>query len=302
MIEFSEIKHILSDGLMSFPVTDFDVEGNFDANSYQARLEWLMPYGARVLFAAGGTGEYFSLALSEYAQVVETAVRTCKDHTPIIAGAGGPTRTAIAYAKVAQEKGAAGILLMPHYMTDAPQEGIKAHIREVCESIQIGVVLYHRGRCQLDVGHLEELADECPNLIGYKDGVGDIEKMVSVRQRLGNRFSYLGGLPTAEIFAQAYRAMGVPVYSSAAFNFVPSIAANFYAAVRENDDATVGDLLNRFFLPLIAIRNRKPGYAVSMIKSGVRLIGRSAGSVRAPLTDLAPEEERQLRQLIESVS
>ncbi len=41
-----ELKSILSAGLLSFPVTDFDADGDFNAAGYRARLEWLMPYGA----------------------------------------------------------------------------------------------------------------------------------------------------------------------------------------------------------------------------------------------------------------
>jgi 5-dehydro-4-deoxyglucarate dehydratase len=63
----------------------------------------------------------------------------------------------------------------------------------------------------------------------------------------------------------------------------------------------VGDLLQRFFLPLVALRNRKPGYAVSMIKAGVRLVGRDAGPVRAPLTELDDQEVEVLRQLVSAV-
>ena len=35
------------------------------------RLEWLQPYGASALFAAGGTGEFFSLEPGEYSEVIQ---------------------------------------------------------------------------------------------------------------------------------------------------------------------------------------------------------------------------------------
>jgi 5-dehydro-4-deoxyglucarate dehydratase len=301
MISCQELKEIMNDGLLSFPVTDFDANGDFDAKGYQARLEWLMPYGARALFAAGGTGEYFSLTLDDFSQVVRTAVQTCQGHTPILAGAGGPTRNAIAFAREAQRQGAAGLLLMPHYLTEAPQDGIAEHVKQVCRSVDIGVVLYNRGQCRLSAAVLEHLAEECPNLIGFKDGVGDIENMVRVRRRMGDRFAYLGGLPTAEVFAAAYRALGVPVYSSAVFNFIPATAMRFYEAVKAGDQETIGHLLDTFFLPMLEIRNRKAGYAVSIVKAGARIVGHPAGPVRAPLTDLRPEEEAELRALIEAL-
>ena len=109
-----ELKTIMGSGLLSFPITDFDAQGNFNAKSYISRLEWLAPYGASALFAAGGTGEYFSLYGEEYSQVVKTAVDTCRGKVPIIAGAGGPTRTAIAHAQEAERLGAHGILLLQH--------------------------------------------------------------------------------------------------------------------------------------------------------------------------------------------
>ena len=71
----AELRHTISRGLLSFPVTDFDAQGNFRRNTYAERLEWLAPFGATALFAAGGTGEFFSLTLDEYGDVVRTAVR-----------------------------------------------------------------------------------------------------------------------------------------------------------------------------------------------------------------------------------
>lgn len=298
MIAPQELKEILSDGLMSFPVTDFHEDGSFDPEGYRARLEWLLPYGAKVLFAAGGTGEFFSLTASDYSQVIKVAVDTCRDRTPIIAGAGGPTRQAIEYGLEAQRLGAAGILLMPHYLTDAPQEGIAAHVKEVCKALDISVIVYNRANSRLDARLLAEVADECPNLIGFKDGVGDIENMVRVRRVLGDRLAYLGGLPTAEVFAHSYRALGVPVYSSAVFNFVPATAMKFYNAVRAGDHSVTNHLLDTFFLPLLDIRNRKEGYAVSIVKAGARLVGHPAGPVRAPLVDLDESEVASLQALI----
>jgi 5-dehydro-4-deoxyglucarate dehydratase len=297
-----ELKQIVSEGLLSFPVTDFDAQGNFRANTYAERLEWLAPYGASALFAAGGTGEFFSLTKSEYSQVIKTATETCKGKVPILAGAGGATRVAIEYAQEAERNGAQGILLMPHYLTEASQEGIAAHVEQVCKAVpKMGVIVYNRANSKLNADMLELLADRCENLIGFKDGVGEIEAMVSIRRRLGDRFSYLGGLPTAEVYAEAYKALGVPVYSSAVFNFIPKTAMEFYRAVAADDHVTTGRLIDEFFLPYLKIRNRRAGYAVSIVKAGAKLVGHDAGPVRAPLTDLTEEEVAQLDVLIKKL-
>ncbi|QMV64827.1 5-dehydro-4-deoxyglucarate dehydratase [Pseudomonas berkeleyensis] len=295
-----ELKSILSSGLLSFPLTDFDANGEFNPEGYVRRLEWLAPYGASALFAAGGTGEFFSLAADEYSSVIKTAVDTCAKSVPILAGVGGSTRQAIQYAQEVERLGAKGLLLLPHYLTEASQDGVAAHVEQVCKSVNIGVVVYNRNVCRLNATLLEQLAERCPNLIGYKDGLGDIELMVSIRRRLGERLTYLGGLPTAEVYAAAYKALGVPVYSSAVFNFIPKTAMDFYRAIARDDHATVGKIIDDFFLPYLDIRNRKAGYAVSIVKAGAKIAGYDAGPVRAPLTDLLPAEVEQLAALIKA--
>jgi len=294
----SELKSVLQDGLLSFPLTDFDAALRFAPAAYAERLEWLQPYGASVLFAAGGTGEFFSLEPDEFAEVIRVAVQTCRGRTPIVAGAGGGTTLAIRYAQEAERQGAQGVLLLPHYLTEATQQGLVAHVEAVCRSVRIGVIVYNRGGCRLTPASLLTLAQRCPNLVGFKDGVGDIEKFVAVRQTLGERFAYLGGLPTAEVFAAAYKAMGCPVYSSAVFNFVPKTAMAFHAAHAAGDTAACDALIRDFFLPYIALRNRGEGYAVSIVKAGAAIAGHPAGPVRPPLSDLQAGEFEQLRALV----
>lgn len=296
-----DLKSIMSQGLLSFPVTDFDANGDFNAKGYADRLEWLAPYGASALFAAGGTGEFFSLTGDEYPSIIQTAVETCRGKVPIIAGAGGPTRFAIQCAQEAERQGAHGILLLPHYLTEAGQEGLIAHVEAVCKSVKFGVIVYNRNVCKLTPESLAILAERCPNLIGFKDGVGDIETMSSIYMKMGDRFAYLGGLPTAEVYAAAYKALGTPVYSSAVFNFIPKTAMQFYEAVRTDDMATQHRLLKDFFMPYLDIRNKVPGYGVSIIKAGATLVGHDAGPVRAPLTGLKPHEMEQLDALIKSL-
>jgi 5-dehydro-4-deoxyglucarate dehydratase len=297
----AELKAALPTGLLSFPVTDFNAAGEFDAASYRARLEWLAPYGTATLFAAGGTGEFFSLTQREYSDVIKTAIEGSGGQVPIVAGAGYGTRMAIEYAQEAERLGAAGILLMPPYLTETSQAGLRAHIAAVCKSTKLGVIVYNRANCKVSAETLMAVADECPNLIGFKDGVGEIEAMVSVYNALGDRLTYLGGLPTAEVYAAAYLAMGVPTYSSAVFNFIPRTALDFYKAVTTGDTATVDRILRDFFFPYLKIRNRQPGYAVSIVKAGATIVGHGAGPVRSPISDLTEVEVEQLRPLIEAL-
>ena len=57
-------------------------------------------------------------------------------------------------------------------------------------------------------------------------------------------------------------------------------------------------MLTGFFYPYLAIRNRRKGYAVSIIKAGLRVIGRDPGPVRSPLVDLTADESRELEAVL----
>ena len=111
-------------------------------------------------------------------------------------------------------------------------------------------------------------------------------------------FGFLNGLPTAELSVQAYRAIGVPSYSSAVLCFVPDIATAFYRAVATGDDDHARTLLAEFYLPFVALRDRVPGYAVALVKAGARLRGlRWVGSARRWSTP-TPEHVERLAQII----
>jgi len=292
-----ELKIALGSGLLSFPVTSFDSSGNFNPQPYAKHVSWLSEYDAKVLFAAGGTGEFFSLAPTEIPQIVKIA-KASSGGIPIVAGCGYGTKLAVEIAQAAEKAGANGILLLPHYLIEANQDGLHAHIKTVCQSINIGVMVYNRGNAILEAETIEKLAEDCPNLIGFKDGTGDIGLVREVTARLGDRLTYVGGMPTAELFAEAYLGAGFQTYSSAVFNFVPKLACDFYRELRAGNTEYTTRILKSFFYPFMKIRNRSKGYAVSAIKAGVRIQGFDAGPVRSPLTDLTASEEEQLRMLI----
>ncbi|WP_066452207.1 5-dehydro-4-deoxyglucarate dehydratase [Halomonas chromatireducens] len=292
------VVHAVGDGLLSFPITDFDDEGRFDADSYRRRLEWFISHEISAVFVAGGTGEFFNLSLDEYREVVRVAVETVNGKLPVIASAGLSVESGKAFATAAEEEGADGILLMPPYLTECPQDGLVEYARQICDATTVNVIYYNRGNGILNAESVQALADLCPNLIGLKDGKGDMQALNRIVKTVGDRLVYVGGVPTAEIFAEAYLAIGVNTYSSAVFNFVPDMAVKFYKELRKGNSEVVKQITNDFIIPFVDLRDRKAGYAVSLIKAGAEIIGRPAGSVRAPLTMPSSEEHQQLEKLV----
>jgi 5-dehydro-4-deoxyglucarate dehydratase len=293
-----DVSTAMEGGMLSFPLTDFTAADEFDAHSFRRRMDWLGSFDPAALFPAAGAGEYFSLKPAEYTAVIRETVTWSGGRVPVIAAAGGRMHDAIAHAAEAASLGADGILLLPPYMTETSQSGMVAYVEAICRSIDIAVVVYNRGNCRLRPESVARIADACPNFVALKDGIGDIEWLLDMRSLLGDRVMLINGMPTAELYAPAYAAMGVPTYSSAIFNFVPRTAMAYHAAIRTGDTHTRDAILRDFLLPYLKIRNRQPGYAVSIVKAGVDLIGYSAGAVRPPLSDLTIEERQDLARLI----
>ncbi|MFD3919003.1 5-dehydro-4-deoxyglucarate dehydratase [Streptomyces sp. NPDC058595] len=295
------LRSVLGTGLLSFPVTHARPDFSFDEDAYREHVARQSSLPTSGVFAAGGTGEFFALTPTEVARVVRAAVAATGDAKPVVAPAGYGTAQAVAMARDAEAAGASGVFLLPPYLTELSQAGLVAHVRAVCEATGLGVIVYHRANAAFGYDAVRELTDSCPNLIGFKDGIGDVDLMTRIHARLHGRLLSIGGLPTAETYALPYLEMGVTTYSSALLNFIPEFALDFYAAVRARDAATVYRKLDEFVLPYLDIRDRQPGYPVSIVKAGLRATGRDPGPVRPPLTDLTAAELDELRTLVEKV-
>jgi 5-dehydro-4-deoxyglucarate dehydratase len=223
---------------------------------------------------------------------------------PVYAGAGGSVAQAKIFARAAAEAGADGLLLLPPYLVTMPQQGLVDYTRAVAGAMDLSVIVYNRGNARYTEASAVEVA-HLPNIVGFKDGTGDVDLVARVVRAVtdalaqeGKPFQFFNGLPTAEVSQQAYRALGVTLYSSAAFAFAPELALAFYEGLERGDDDLVAALLRDFFHPLVRLRDTVPGYAVSLIKAGVTMEGIDAGPVRPPLIMPSPEDLDTLAQII----
>ncbi|WP_049575432.1 5-dehydro-4-deoxyglucarate dehydratase [Nonomuraea sp. SBT364] len=289
------------DGVLFFPVTPFTPDGGVSEELLGRHVVQGVEAGAGGVFAACGTGEFNALDPDEYTRVVKTAVTATAGRVPVFGGAGGALPVARSIAEAAAAAGADGLLLMPPYLVSGPPTGLVRYVREVARAGGLPVIVYQRGTARFTPEAVAELAQE-PSVVGFKDGLGDFDLLqriiLRVRESGAGDFTFFNGLPTAEFTVPAYRGLGVDLYSSAAFAFAPEVALAFHRAVTSGDEALVRRLLTGFYLPLVELRDQVPGYAVSLVKAGVRLRGLAVGGVRAPLVDPAAEHVAELEKII----
>jgi 5-dehydro-4-deoxyglucarate dehydratase len=292
------------DGVLFFPVTPFDDNGEVDLTRLAEHVAKGVDAGPGGVFIACGTGEFHALEAVEFAGIVRTAVEATGGRVPVYAGAGGSVAQAKIFAMTAADAGADGLLLLPPYLVTMPQRGLVDYTREVAGATDLPVIVYNRGNARYSEASAIEVA-HFPNVVGFKDGTGDVDMVARIVRAVtdaleptGKPFQFFNGLPTAEVSQQAYRAIGVTLYSSATFAFAPELALAFYEALERDDEALTAALLRDFFHPLVRLRDTVPGYAVSLIKAGVSMEGVAAGPVRPPLIMPSPEDVDALADII----
>ena len=293
----ARLREGMAGGVLSFPLTSFDAEGGLDLDGYRRYLAQQLETAPGALFPACGTGEFFSLDEQEYGQIVAAAVEVTAGRVPVVAGVGYGWAQAARFARIAEDAGADAALVLPHYLVKAPQDGLVGQLEQLAARTSLPLIAYQRDQVAYTTASLNRLA-RIPGVIGLKDGHGDLDRLQRLTLAAPSGFLFFNGTSTAEIQARAYATVGIPAYSSAVHAFAPEIADAFFAALRDGDDARTDRLLRDFYVPLVELRDRVPGYAVSLVKAAARLRGRPVGPVRAPLTEPSPEDLNVLRNLL----
>ena len=291
-------------GVLFFPVTPFTESGAVDLDALARHIANGVDAGPGGVFIACGTGEFHALDPQEFEPVVRTAVEVVAGRVPVYAGAGGSIAQAKQFAKAAKDAGADGLLLLPPYLVEMPQAGLVAFVRDVSATTDLPVIVYNRNNARFTEASAIAVS-KIPNVIGFKDGTGDLDKVARIVRAVTDAlegeakdFLFFNGMPTAETTQQAYRAIGVPLYSSATFAFAADIALAFYNALETGNEVLIDALSRAFFHPLVRLRDTVPGYAVSLVKAGVTLEGTPAGPVRPPLVMPSADDLAELRSII----
>ena len=290
-------------GVLFFPVTPFTESGAVDLDQLARHIASGVDAGPGGVFIACGTGEFHALDPQEFGPVVRTAVDVVAGRVPVYAGAGGSVAQAKQFAMAAKDAGADGLLLLPPYLVEMPQAGLVAYVKEVAATTDLPVIVYNRNNARFTDASAIAVS-KIGNVIGFKDGTGDLDNVGRIVRAVTDslagekEFLFFNGMPTAETTQHAYRAIGVPLYSSATFAFAPDLALAFYDALESGNDALADALLREFFHPLVRLRDTVPGYAVSLVKAGVALEGIPAGPVRAPLVMPSPDDVAELSSII----
>jgi 5-dehydro-4-deoxyglucarate dehydratase len=284
------------EGVIAFPITPFKKDYSLDLDAVRKNVTEMVKLPLCAVVAAGGTGEMYSLTPEEHKQVVEATVQAVNGAVPVIAGVGFGDGLAVHLTKQSQQAGADGILCFPPYYPNAHFEGLLQYYGAIGKATQLGLFIYSRDWAAFTAGEVYRLAESIPNLIGWKDGQGDLRRYQAIMQHVGNRLHWIGGI--GDDLVPGYYAIGIRTYTSSIATIAPRLSLQLHERASMLDSASLSRLMANYVLPLYAIRGRRKGYEVSVMKYAMEVLGKPAGPVRPPLVEVRPEEQEEIKSLM----
>jgi 5-dehydro-4-deoxyglucarate dehydratase len=286
-------------GPIAFPVTPFRKDLSLDLDGLRKNVQAMLSHPPAALVAAGGTGELYSLTPAEHESVVRTTVEVTAGKVPVIAGAGFGTAIGAELARQSARAGASGILAFPPYYPNADEEGLFEYYRAIGDATPLGMLVYSRDWVHPGPSFVERLTT-LPTLIAWKEGQGDIRRLQTIMRVVRDRLCWVGG--AGDDLVPAYYSVGIRAFTSSVANVAPRLAWQLHEAAAKSDAAVLRGLMDDFITPLYALRARRKGYEVTVMKVLMDRLGLAGGPVRPPLPTLAAGDAAALDALVEAMS
>ncbi|PYX92412.1 MAG: hypothetical protein DMG67_06890 [Acidobacteria bacterium] len=284
-------------GVIAFPVTPFKTDLSLDISGLRNNLQGLLKYPISAVVAAGGTGEMYSLTPSEHQEVVKATVEEVHGKVPVIAGTGFNRQIAIELAQQSARAGADAILALPPYYPNADEGALAEYYAAIGAATPLGLFVYSRDWVNPGPEWVEKLAARVPTLVGWKDGQGDIRRYQQIINRVGDRLYWIGGI--GDDCVPGYYSIGIRTYTSSIATVTAKLSLQLHEAAAAGNSSALLGLMNEYVVPLYALRARRKGYEVTVMKEMMNIIGLAAGPVRPPLPVMRPEDMSDLRRMME---
>jgi 5-dehydro-4-deoxyglucarate dehydratase len=282
-------------GVIGFPITPFQPDLSVDLDALRQNVRMMLEHPLAAIVAAGGTGELYSLTPGEHLDVVGTIVEEARGKLPVIAGTGFSVALGSQLARQAVAAGASGILVFPPYYPGAEDDGLLKYYTAIGEATPLGLLIYSRDWFHPSAAMVERLA-AIPTLVAWKDGQGDIRRLQIIKRHVGDRFRWIGG--AGDDLVPAYYSIGIRAFTSSVANVSPQVALELHEAGVKGDAATLERLMTELVVPLYALRARRKGHEVTVMKELMTMVGLAGGAIRPPLVPMRPEEMEELRAMV----
>lgn len=160
-------------GICPIIATPFTSAGEVDYDSLQNEVYFMADHGCHGVTLFGIAGEYYKLSDDEALKMVRVVVDACrkKDIPSIVSVTTHSTELAVKRAQLYQDMGADSLMLLPPFFMKPGSGAIFEHMKAVCNSVSIPVVLQYAPEqtgVTIDPAMLARIGSECTTDIYYK--------------------------------------------------------------------------------------------------------------------------------------
>ena len=287
-------------GALAFPITPYAADGSVDLDAVRRNASILTGDHVSAIVAPSGTGEFFALTPEEATAIVAATVKAAQGK-PVIAAAGFGPAIGARLAREAEAAGAAAVMIVPpSYANPDPQALVQYYV-DIAAATSLPVIPYARDAALFSPALTAQLVDAVPQVVAFKDGRANVRLFQQIREHVvashgADRLIWLGG--SGDDLVGPYFAAGAEGFTSSLACFWPEAAGELFRLASSGDFAGLSDYHARVVAPIYAMRQRRPGYEVSVMKAALDLLGYVAGPSRAPLANLTGSERDELATLL----
>ena len=279
-------------------ITPFKENGEVNYEKLEELVEEQIAGGTDAIIACGTTGEASTMSHEEHLDVIRFVCEKVKGRLPVVAGTGSNcTETAVYLSEEAEKLGADAVLQVSPYYNKATQKGLYKHFAAVAEAIRIPVILYNiPGRTGVNIaaGTIADLCKNVDNIVGVKEASGNFSAIAQLMNLTDGNIDLSSGNDDQIVPILSLGGKGViSVLSNIAPQQTHDICAAFFAG-----NAMESARLQLAAIPLIEALfcevNPIP------VKAAMNMMGKGAGPLRLPLTEMEPQNQARLRAAMEA--
>lgn len=275
-------------------ITPFAKDGSIDFEELGKLLEFQIENETDAIIICGTTGESAAMPDNEHLSVVDYTVKKVNGRIPVIAGTGSnDTAHGINLCKAAEKLGVDGLLTVTPYYNKTTQRGLVKHFTALANSVKIPLILYNvpsRTGLNIKPDTLFELS-KVENIVGIKEASGNITQVAQMAAKCPDMVIYSGNDDQI-----------IPIMSVGGLGVI-SVLANIEPKKTHDmcrkflDKDTEGamklqleamEVIDALFCEVNPIP----------VKKAMSLMGYNTDTLRLPLCEISPENEKYLRKAL----
>ncbi|MDC9721792.1 MAG: dihydrodipicolinate synthase family protein [Urechidicola sp.] len=189
-------------GVMPAVTTKFSKNDILDLQMFETNIKAQIDAGVHGIVLGGTLGEASTLLKKERRTLTKATVNLVNGKIPVLMNiAEQSTKGAIEAAKIAEQDGASGLMMLPPMRYKAGDRESVKYFKSVAKSTQLPIMIYNNPvdyKIEVTLDMFEELL-MCDNIEAVKESTRDISNVTRIKNRFDDRLKIMTGVDTVAL-------------------------------------------------------------------------------------------------------